>query len=297
MSSKGRSKSKEIPVDKVILGMDPGTTLMGYGLVQVNGSKLHMLNMGVIHLSKLEDHSDKLKRIFERTLGLIDEYNPDEFAVEAPFYGKNVQSMLKLGRAQGVSMAAALYRNIPITEYSPRKIKQSITGSGNASKEQVAAMLKNAPQPDLARRFMDFILTPDFQSVIPTTNWMYPAGKADLPDAFAGLIQPGESRLYSPQEVAQNLFDMSDSRTQLPIRSKHYTFRLDTFCNRPSCRDFLAFQNGRHYIFPLDNLYTWCTPLDLQGTSQLDKTGTRRYFLCSRLKCSGHFGTLCNLQH
>ncbi len=129
--------------DKIILGMDPGTTIMGYGIVQVKNKKLDLVTMGVIHLSKLPDHSDKLKRIFERTLQLIDAYNPDEFAVEAPFYGKNVQSMLKLGRAQGVSMAAALYRDIPIMEYAPRKIKQSITGNGNASKEQVAAMLKS----------------------------------------------------------------------------------------------------------------------------------------------------------
>ena len=123
--------------------MDPGTSLMGYGIVHVKNKKLHLVTMGVIHLSKLPEHSDKLKRIFERTLQLIDTYNPDEFAVEAPFYGKNVQSMLKLGRAQGVSMAAALYRDIPIMEYAPRKIKQSITGNGNASKEQVAAMLKS----------------------------------------------------------------------------------------------------------------------------------------------------------
>ncbi len=129
--------------DKIILGMDPGTTLMGYGIVHVKNKKLSLVNMGVIHLSKLPEHSDKLKRIFERTLQLIDSYHPDEFAVEAPFFGKNVQSMLKLGRAQGVSMAAALYRDVPIMEYSPRKIKQSITGNGNASKEQVAAMLKN----------------------------------------------------------------------------------------------------------------------------------------------------------
>lgn len=122
--------------------MDPGTTLMGYGIIHVKGKKMELLTFGVIHLNKLPEHSDKLKRIFERTLGLIDEFNPDEFAVEAPFFGKNVQSMLKLGRAQGVSMAAALYRNIPIMEYSPRKIKQSITGNGNASKEQVAAMLQ-----------------------------------------------------------------------------------------------------------------------------------------------------------
>jgi crossover junction endodeoxyribonuclease RuvC len=115
---------------------------MGYGLIHIEKKQMRLLSCGVIHLQKLDEHADKLKRIFERTLGLIDEYKPDEFAVEAPFYGKNVQSMLKLGRAQGVAMAAALYRNIPIIEYSPKKIKQSITGNGNASKEQVAAMLK-----------------------------------------------------------------------------------------------------------------------------------------------------------
>jgi len=99
--------------------------------------------MGVLHLSKLKSHELKLKKIFERTLALIEEYKPDELAVEAPFYGKNVQSMLKLGRAQGVAMSAALYRDIPIFEYSPKKIKMSITGNGNASKEQVASMLKS----------------------------------------------------------------------------------------------------------------------------------------------------------
>jgi len=143
MQNRRQVKSSENKTDTVILGMDPGTTLMGYGLIHIKGSSMEMVNMGVIHLNKLEDHSDKLKRIFLRTLQLIDEYHPDEFAVEAPFFGKNVQSMLKLGRAQGVSMAAALYRDLPITEYSPRKIKQSITGNGNASKEQVAAMLKS----------------------------------------------------------------------------------------------------------------------------------------------------------
>ena len=99
--------------------------------------------MGVLHLSKLASHELKLKRIFERTLQLVEEYKPDEFAVEAPFFGKNVQSMLKLGRAQGVAMSAALYRDVPIFEYSPKKIKMAITGNGNASKEQVAAMLQS----------------------------------------------------------------------------------------------------------------------------------------------------------
>ena len=99
--------------------------------------------MGVLHLSKLGSHELKLKRIFERTLQLVDEYKPDEFAIEAPFFGKNVQSMLKLGRAQGVAMSAALYRNVPISEYAPKKIKMAITGKGTSSKEQVAAMLKS----------------------------------------------------------------------------------------------------------------------------------------------------------
>lgn len=128
--------------DKIILGIDPGTTVMGYGLIHIKGKKVELLNFGIIQLSKLPTHPDKLKRIFERVDGIIKEYRPDEMAIEAPFFGKNVQSMLKLGRAQGVSIAAALSNNIPFEEYTPRRIKQSITGSGAASKEQVAAMLQ-----------------------------------------------------------------------------------------------------------------------------------------------------------
>ena len=132
-----------IGISKIILGIDPGTTIMGFGLIHVKGKKIELINMGVLHLSKLASHELKLKRIFERTLQLVEEYKPDEFAVEAPFFGKNVQSMLKLGRAQGVAMSAALYRDVPIFEYSPKKIKMAITGNGNASKEQVAAMLQS----------------------------------------------------------------------------------------------------------------------------------------------------------
>ena len=128
--------------DKIILGIDPGTTVLGYGLIHVQQNKLQMLNFGIIQLSKLPTHPDKLKRIFDRLEQIIKEYKPDEMAIEAPFFGKNVQSMLKLGRAQGVAIAASLSRNIPFEEYSPRRIKQSITGNGNASKEQVAAMLQ-----------------------------------------------------------------------------------------------------------------------------------------------------------
>ncbi len=116
---------------------------MGYGLIFNSGNKIRLITMGILKLSSYDNHSLKLKKIFERTLGIIEEYKPDEIAIEAPFFGKNVQSMLKLGRAQGVAMAAGLYKDIPIFEYSPKKIKQSITGNGNASKEQVAAMLGN----------------------------------------------------------------------------------------------------------------------------------------------------------
>lgn len=129
--------------EKIILGIDPGTTIMGYGLIIIRGKELDFMEMGVEKLSKIPDHALKLKQIFLTVLDLIDKNKPDELAIEAPFFGKNVQSMLKLGRAQGVAIAAALYRDIPIFEYSPRKIKQSITGSGSASKEQVAAMLFN----------------------------------------------------------------------------------------------------------------------------------------------------------
>jgi|TARA_B110000914_G_scaffold203428_1_gene197059 crossover junction endodeoxyribonuclease RuvC len=132
-----------LQTDRIILGIDPGTTIMGYGLIHIKGNKMELIQMGVLHLSKLGSHELKLKRIFERTLQLVDEYKPDEFAVEAPFFGKNVQSMLKLGRAQGVSMAAALYRDVPIFEYAPKKIKMAITGKGTASKEQVSAMLQS----------------------------------------------------------------------------------------------------------------------------------------------------------
>src|ERR1035437_10215636 len=128
--------------DKIILGIDPGTNIMGYGAIYIVGKEIKLLGAGIISLQKIKDHPLKLKRIFEGTIELADQFKPDELAIEAPFFGKNVQSMLKLGRAQGVAIAAALYKNIPIFEYSPKKIKQSITGNGNASKEQVAAMLQ-----------------------------------------------------------------------------------------------------------------------------------------------------------
>ena len=129
--------------DKIILGIDPGTTIMGFGIIKVKERKMTLIMMNELNLTKYKDHYLKLKLVFERTISLIEGYSPDEIAIEAPFFGKNIQSMLKLGRAQGVAMAAGLSREIPITEYSPKKIKMAITGNGNASKEQVAKMLQN----------------------------------------------------------------------------------------------------------------------------------------------------------
>ena len=137
--------------EKIILGIDPGTNVMGYGVIRVVGNKAEMLAMGAVDLRKMGDAYLKLGKVFERVTGVIDEYLPDEMAIEAPFFGKNVQSMLKLGRAQGVAIAAAIQRDIPIHEYAPLKIKMAITGNGNASKEQVAGMLRrllNIPEED-----------------------------------------------------------------------------------------------------------------------------------------------------
>lgn len=128
--------------ERIILGIDPGTTIMGFGVIEVDNKKMKFVQLNELMLKKYDDHYTKLKVIFERTIELIDTYHPDEIAIEAPFFGKNVQSMLKLGRAQGVAMAAGLSREIPITEYLPKKIKMAITGNGNASKKQVAKMLQ-----------------------------------------------------------------------------------------------------------------------------------------------------------
>ena len=141
--------------ERIILGIDPGTMVMGYSLILQKDKHLSLLRMGVLKLKQYDNQALKLKKIFERVLEIIDEYHPDELAIEAPFFGKNVQSMLKLGRAQGVAMAAALYRDIPIFEYSPRKIKQSITGNGAASKEQVALMLQKIIQFENLPEFLD----------------------------------------------------------------------------------------------------------------------------------------------
>ena len=133
---------KKITGEKIILGIDPGTNVMGYGVLRVVGNKASMVCMGVVDLRKMSDPYLRLGKIFERVTGIIDEYLPDEMAIEAPFFGKNVQSMLKLGRAQGVAIAAAIRHDVPIHEYAPLKIKMAITGQGQASKEQVAAMMQ-----------------------------------------------------------------------------------------------------------------------------------------------------------
>ena len=132
--------------EKIILGLDPGTNIMGYGLILIQKPKVSLIQFGVIHLSKYEGHELKLKKIFDRVVSLIDEYHPDEVALEAPFFGKNVQSMLKLGRAQGVAIAAAISAGLEVSEYSPKKVKQSITGNGNADKDQVWKMLQHIMQ-------------------------------------------------------------------------------------------------------------------------------------------------------
>jgi crossover junction endodeoxyribonuclease RuvC len=135
--------------------MDPGTNVMGYGIIFVDRNRIHLQQYGVIHLKKYASHELKLKKIFEHVVSLINRHSPDEVAIEAPFYGKNVQSMLKLGRAQGVAMAAVLSNGIPIVEYAPKKVKQSVTGNGNASKEQVAHMLQHLLKIEEAPKLLD----------------------------------------------------------------------------------------------------------------------------------------------
>lgn len=137
-----RPDRPELSYGRIIMGIDPGTNVMGYAVLGINGKTPELVVMGVLKLNGFESHYMRLNRIFDRVSSLVEQYLPDELAIEAPFFGKNVQSMLKLGRAQGVAMAAALQRDIPIAEYAPLLIKQAVTGSGSATKERVAAMLK-----------------------------------------------------------------------------------------------------------------------------------------------------------
>jgi crossover junction endodeoxyribonuclease RuvC len=171
---------------KIILGIDPGTIVLGYGIIEVDKQKIKLLSMGVIHLTKYEDPLDKLKTIYEKIQGLIENYHPQDCAIEAPFFGKNVQSMLKLGRAQGVAIASALTKNVKVFEYSPKKIKQSVTGNGNSSKEQVAAMLQRLCEFELQPKFLDATdglaaaVCHHFQHKVPTTSGKKVSGWGDF---------------------------------------------------------------------------------------------------------------------
>lgn len=151
------TKTPSTKAEKIILGIDPGTNVMGYGVLRVVGNKAEMVSMGVVDMRKMSDPYLRLGHIFERVTGIIEEYLPDEMAIEAQFYGVNIQSMLKLGRAQGVAIAAAIQRDVPIHEYAPMKIKMAITGNGSASKEQVAGMLQRMLKLDATEmpKFMD----------------------------------------------------------------------------------------------------------------------------------------------
>lgn len=183
--------------EKIILGIDPGTTIMGYGIISVKKNKMELVSIHELILKKYPNHETKLKYIFDKTLALIDEFHPDEVALEAPFFGKNVQSMLKLGRAQGVAMAASLYRNIPITEYSPKKVKMAITGNGNASKEQVAGMLQNLFKlKEFPTQFLD---ASDGLAVAVCHH--FNSGNLDLGKSYSGwesFVKQNENRILKP---------------------------------------------------------------------------------------------------
>lgn len=179
--------------EQVILGIDPGTTIMGFGLIKVVGKKMQFVQLNELDLKKYDDHYLKLKLIFERTIELIDTHHPDEIAIEAPFFGKNVQSMLKLGRAQGVAMAAGLSREIPITEYSPKKIKMAITGNGNASKEQVAKMLQSLLQLKVLPKNLDAT-----DGLAAAVCHFYNSGKVVLGKSYSGwsaFVKQNEGRI------------------------------------------------------------------------------------------------------
>ena len=174
-----RKESKILVKEKIILGVDPGTNVMGYGIIKVTGSKLELLDAGVLSMKKEKDLGVRLKMIFDHMIKLIDQFLPDELAIEAQFFGENVQSMLKLGKAQGVAIAAALSRSIPFEEYAPKKIKMSITGKGTSSKEQVAGMLvhilkvKKLPEPLDATDALATAVCHHYQSNSPSGGKKY----------------------------------------------------------------------------------------------------------------------------
>ena len=179
--------------ERIILGIDPGTTIMGFGIIQVVNKNAKFIQLNELLLSKYDDHYLKLKKIFERTIELIDTYNPDEIAIEAPFFGKNVQSMLKLGRAQGVAMAAGLSRQIPVFEYEPKKIKMAITGNGNASKEQVAKMLQQLLQLTELPKNLD-----STDGLAAAVCHFYNSGKIEIGKSYSGwaaFVKQNENRV------------------------------------------------------------------------------------------------------
>ena len=179
--------------ERIILGIVPGTTIMGFGVIEIVNKKMKFVQLNELMLKKYDDHYTKLKLIFDRTLDLIDTYHPDEIAIEAPFFGKNVQSMLKLGRAQGVAMAAGLSREIPITEYLPKKIKMAITGNGNASKEQVAKMLQQMLKIKELPKNLD-----STDGLAAAVCHFYNSGKADVGASYTGwdaFVKKNEKRV------------------------------------------------------------------------------------------------------
>ncbi len=167
--------------ERIIIGIDPGTNILGYGVILCTGNKMSLIEMDVLKLANHANHALKLKAIFEELIVLIDKHHPDELAIEAPFFGKNVQSMLKLGRAQGVAMAAGLSKGLPIFEYAPKKIKQSITGKGNASKEQVASMLLSILNIKEMPKYLDAT-----DGLAAAVCHYFQRGKSDQEDSYSG---------------------------------------------------------------------------------------------------------------
>lgn len=169
---------------EIILGIDPGTLVLGYGLIRVRGLNAELIEMGVLKLSKYKDHNIRLQLIYNKIAELHRQFKPQHFAIEAPFFGKNVQSMLKLGRAQGVSIAAAMQYGLSATEYSPKKVKQSITGNGNANKEQVWKMLQQSLKFDDRPEYLDatdavaVALCHFYQMKVPISTGIKPASKS-----------------------------------------------------------------------------------------------------------------------
>ena len=153
--NKMKTNGNKVQNKERILGIDPGTNVMGYGIIEIENNKLSLVVMNVLNLDKKKSQINRLKDIFESISSIIEQYHPTQVAIEAPFFGKNVQSMHKLGRAQGVAIAAALHHNIPVFEYSPKKVKMAITGKGSASKEQVAGMLHHLVKFEETEKMLD----------------------------------------------------------------------------------------------------------------------------------------------